>query len=206
MSLHLQTEKLESITLSWQLSAARLLRCSSPGEPGPCWQVLSCYYRTTPQPAPVRPGLPFLLPPETLPLGARGDGAAPPSHGTPGKGRVSLPARPEPPALSAPWPYPPAAAAELRHRPVPPPRTEESAGPGGDGGGSGMETYLGLEEFQYMGSKTMERASAVLHKTITAPQQYFQAEASRLRAAMVAGGTESLPGASPTPPCAFPRT
>lgn len=44
-----------------------------------------------------------------------------------------------------------------------------------------------------MGSKTMERASAVLHKTITAPQQYFQAEASRLRAAMVAGGTESLP-------------
>lgn len=39
MSLHLQTEKLESITLSWQLSAARLLRRSSPGEPGPCWQV-----------------------------------------------------------------------------------------------------------------------------------------------------------------------
>lgn len=69
-----------------------------------------------------------------------------------------------------------------------------------------METYLGLEEFQYMGSKTMDRASAVLHKTIKAPQQYFQAEASRLRAAMVAGGTESLPGASPTPPCDFPRT
>lgn len=119
---------------------------------------------------------------------------------------MPLPARPEPPALYAPCPCPPAAAAELRHRPVPPPRTEESAGPRGDGGRSGMETYLGLEEFQYMGSKTMERASAVLHKTITAPQQYFQAEASRLRAAMVAGGTESLPGASPTPPCAFPRT
>lgn len=53
-----------------------------------------------------------------------------------------------------------------------------------------------------MGSKTMDLASAVLHKTIATPQQYFQAEASRLRAAMVAGGTESLPGASPTPPCA----
>lgn len=67
-----------------------------------------------------------------------------------------------------------------------------------------METYLGLEEFQYMGSKTMDLASAVLHKTIATPQQYFQAEASRLRAAMVAGGTESFPGASPTPPCGFP--
>lgn len=55
-----------------------------------------------------------------------------------------------------------------------------------------------------MGSKTMDLASAVLHKTIATPQQYFQAEASRLRAAMVAGGTESLRGASPTPPCGFP--
>lgn len=67
-----------------------------------------------------------------------------------------------------------------------------------------METYLGLEEFQYMGSKTIDLASAVLHKTITTPQQYFQAEASRPCAAMVAGGTEYLPGASPTPPCGFP--
>lgn len=51
-----------------------------------------------------------------------------------------------------------------------------------------------------MGSKTMDLASAVLHKTIATPQQYFQAEPSRLRAAMVAGGTEPVPGASPTPP------
>lgn len=43
-----------------------------------------------------------------------------------------------------------------------------------------------------MGSKTMDLASAVLHKTIATPQQYFQAEASRRRAAMVAGGTGSV--------------
>lgn len=40
-----------------------------------------------------------------------------------------------------------------------------------------------------MGSKTMDLASAVLHKTIATPQQHFQAEASRLRAAMVAAAT-----------------
>lgn len=215
MSLHLQTEKLENITLSWQLSAAQLLRCSSPDL---CPQILSCYRRTTPQPAPCpppRPGLPSLLPPETLPPGARGDGVAPPSHGTlaPGRAGSLCQSQPEPPPLTAgalrPVPVSPGGRGRpaAPSRPPPPHRARRTAPvPGETAGGSGMETYLGLEEFQYMGSKTMDRASAVLHKTITAPQQYFQAEASRLRAAMVAGGTESLPGASATPPCAFPRT
>lgn len=50
-----------------------------------------------------------------------------------------------------------------------------------------------------MGSKTMDLASAVLHKTMRAPQQYLQAEASRRRAAMVpTGGPES--------PARLPRT
>ena len=59
-----------------------------------------------------------------------------------------------------------------------------------------------------MGSKTMDLASAVLHKTMRAPQQFLQAEASRRRAAMVpAGGPESPPG-SPAPGgggCRCPR-
>lgn len=115
MSLHLQTEKLESITLSWQLSAARFLRCSSPGEPGLCPQILSCHRRTTPQPATVRrPGRSSLLPPETLPPGTRGDGAAPPSHETPAPGRTGSRCRPRP------EPPPPLSAGALRPVPVSP--------------------------------------------------------------------------------------
>lgn len=47
-----------------------------------------------------------------------------------------------------------------------------------------------------MGSKTMDLASAVLHKTIATPQQHFQAEASRLRAAMVAAAAATSPSRS----------
>lgn len=156
MSLHLQTEKLESITLSWQLSAARLLRCSSPGEPGPCPQVLSCYRRTTPQPAPgplTRPGLPS-PPSRDPPAGGRGRrGSSAVTRNTrPGKGRIPLPAtagvprrrRRSPLVHPAPSPCLPAAAADLRHRPVPPPRTEDSAGPRGHDGRERDGNLLGV--------------------------------------------------------------
>lgn len=66
------------------------------------------------------------------------------------------------------------------------------------------QTYLGLEEFQYIGSKTIDLAIAVLHKTIKTPQQYFQREESPLRTAMVDSGSKSLAKTSPTPPCDSP--
>lgn len=103
MSLHLQTEKLESITLSWQLSAARLLRCSSPGESGalPAGFILLPPHHSPAhsRSGPARP----LLPPEILPPRPRGDGAAPPSHGTlaPGRAGSRCQPRPEPPLLTA---------------------------------------------------------------------------------------------------------
>lgn len=115
MSLHLQTEKLESITLSWQLSAARLLRCSSPGEPGPCPQVLSCYRRTTPQPAPgplTRPGLPSLPRPSRRGQGATGQLRRHTEH-PPREG-------PDPAASHGRSPPPPLAASAPRPVPVSP--------------------------------------------------------------------------------------
>lgn len=152
MSLHLQTEKLESITLSWQLSAARLLRCSSPGEPGPCPQVLSCYRRTTPQPAPgplTRPGLPSLPRPSRRGQGATGQlrrhTEHPPREGPdPAASHGRSPPPPPPLVHPAPSPCLPAAAADLRHRPVPPPRKEDSAGPRGHGGRERDGNLLGV--------------------------------------------------------------
>lgn len=132
MSLHLQTEKLESITLSWQLSAARLLRCSSPGEPGLCPQILSCYRRTTPQPATGPPPRPSLLPPETLPPGAGGNGAAPPSHEPPAPGSAGSRCRPGPdprrrrPPLAHSAPVPVSAGG--RGRPAAPSRPSPAHG------------------------------------------------------------------------------
>lgn len=111
MSLHLQTEKLESITLSWQLSAAPPLL-----QPGRARSSARRFYPATaapfPVPLPARPPRPA----QTLPPGARGSSTvtgkagprtgrsprrsprcAPPRPRVPGgRGRPAAPARPSP--------------------------------------------------------------------------------------------------------------
>lgn len=150
MSLHLQTEKLKSITPSWQRSAARpggLRRCSSPREAAaPQERSPDAARRFQPGAAapsrPVPPRLP--LPPSRDPPagGKRRRGSSAVTRTTrPGGGPdpAASPGRsPRQPPLAgspAPSPWLPAAAAGLRLRP---PRGGQRRPPGeAAGGGAG---------------------------------------------------------------------
>lgn len=133
MSLHLQTEKLESITLSWQLSAAPPLL-----QPGRARSSARRFIPLPPHHSPSRsrPGLLALPRPSR-----RGRGAAPPSQGRLAPGRAGAAGAPGAPR-GAPRPVP-ASPADPRLRPVPPPHREQR-GSRGNGGRQRDGNLLGV--------------------------------------------------------------
>lgn len=138
MSLHLQTEKLKSITLSWQLSAARLRRSplllrppggsgSAGAEPGPRPQVWACCH--SPDPAP--PPRPATAPPPSQDPPAGGQrrrGSSAVIGPTRPRGRPDPAASPgwrpqQPPLAVSPTQSPGLPEAAARLPPRPPPRS-----------------------------------------------------------------------------------
>lgn len=136
MSLHLQTEKLKSITPSWKPSAARPRRPppllpprggggSAGAEPTPGPQVAAQCRR--PDPGPTAPSHPAAAPPPSQDPPARGKrrrGQLAVTRTTrPGEGQILLPAQPEIPRSRRSQRPPPrhCGSRRPRHQPPPPP-------------------------------------------------------------------------------------